>query len=108
MSFPRLRRSAQYPIVSLIYNQVKGEDFYSKQVGLSHTHITSLKNNGYITNSIGINGKKQTTTIITPKSTSYKVKMYHLTQRTIEILEEDIAKENKKENESNEIVSDKQ
>lgn len=89
MSFTRLRRSSIYPKVIQIYEQVKDNNFYSKQVGLSHTDISKLKNNGYIVNVIGINGHKQNVTIVTPKDTTYKVKLYHLTQRTIDIIESD-------------------
>lgn len=89
MSFTRLRRSSIYPKVIQIYEQVKDNNFYSKQVGLSHTDISKLKNNGYIVNVIGTNGHKQNVTIVSQNATTYKVKLYHLTQRTIDIIESD-------------------
>ena len=107
MSFTRLRRSSLYPKVIKIYDQVKGENFYSKQVGLSHTDISTLKNNGYIINVLGINGHKQNVTIASPKHTTYKVKLYHLTQRTIDIIEEDKERELKLQELKIEINEDK-
>lgn len=106
MSFTRLRRSSIYPKVIQIYEQVKNENFYSKQVGLSHTDISVLKNNGYIINTIGTNGHKQNVTITSPKHTTYKVKLYHLTQRTIDIVVEDIRRNYEKKEQEDEIITE--
>lgn len=106
MSFTRLRRSSIYPKVIQIYEQVKNENFYSKQVGLSHTDISALKNNGYIINVIGTNGHKQNVTITSPKHTTYKVKLYHLTQRTIDIVVEDIRRNYEKKEQEDKIITE--
>ncbi|MCK9576444.1 MAG: hypothetical protein M0R51_11025 [Clostridia bacterium] len=106
MSFTRLRRSSIYPKVIQIYEQVKNENFYSKQVGLSHTDISALKNNGYIINVIGTNGHKQNVTITSPTHTTYKVKLYHLTQRTIDIVVEDIRRNYEKKEQEDKIITE--
>lgn len=106
MSFTRLRRSSIYPKVIQIYEQVKNENFYSKQVGLSHTDISALKNNGYIINAIGTNGHKQNVTITSPTHITYKVKLYHLTQRTIDIVVEDIRRNYEKKEQEDKIITE--
>lgn len=93
MSFPRLRKSSCYPKIQRIYLQVHDEPFYSKQVGLSHMDISLLKNNGYIINIQGTGEKKQTTAISSTNNTIYKVKLYKLSQRCMDIIEEDLQKE---------------
>ncbi len=99
MSFPRLRKSSSYPIIQDIYRQVQDNIFYSKQVGLDHTDISLLKNNGYIINIKGTNEKKQTTVICSTNNTVYKVKLYRLSQRCIDIIEEDLQEKEKEINE---------
>ena len=93
MSFPRLRKSSSYTKVKHIYDQVKDGVFYSKQVGLTHTDTSLLKNNGYIINVRGIKEKHMTTSITSSNDTSYRVKLYKLSSRAVEIIEEDIEKE---------------
>ena len=66
-----------------------------------------LKNNGYIINVRGIKEKHMTTSITSSNDTSYRVKLYKLSSRAVEIIEEDIEKEKllqeqqEKEKESN-------
>jgi len=90
MSFPRLRKSSSYPIILDIYNKVHDNIFYSKQVGLDHKDISLLKINGYIINVKTSAEKKQTMTICSTNNTIYKVKLYRLSQRCIDIIEEDL------------------
>lgn len=93
MSFPRLRKSSSYAKVKHIYDQVQDGVFYSKQVGLTHTDTSLLKNNGYIINVKGIKEKHMTTAITSSNDTSYRVKLYKLSSRAVEIIEEDMEKE---------------
>lgn len=83
MSFSRLRRSNRYDDVIAIYEQVKGEPFYGKQVGMNHSKIGVLKSYGDI---ICLKHQKQK---IISKRITYEVKIYQLAQDVIRRVEED-------------------
>lgn len=86
MSFSRLRRSKRYLDVIAIYEQVQGEPFYGKQVGMNHSKISVLKSYGDI-----ICLKNQTHKINSKKIT-YEVQMYQLAQYVTRRITEDVEK----------------
>jgi len=86
MSFSRLRRSKRYLDVIAIYEQVQGEPFYGKQVGMNHSKISVLKNYGDIV------CLKNQTHKINSKKITYEVQMYQLAQYVTSRITEDVEK----------------